>query len=102
MDLSSRRKTSELTRMNRELSEMGEEQWQYKQPKVDPLKIVQWLDEHLDNMTMPMLDQLLDELAIKGVKQALPECSLDPAVIASVPDLRWQRRVEAAEEPIPH
>ena len=102
MDLSSRRKTSELTRMNKELEEMGEEQWQYKPPDIDPLKIVQWLDEHLDNTEMPMLDQLLDELAIKCVKQSMPECSLDPAVIASEPDLRWQRRVEAAAEPIPH
>ena len=49
-----------------------------------------------------MLDQLLDELAIKCVKQGLPECSLDPAVIASAPDLRWQRRMETAAEPIPH
>ena len=88
--------------MNKELCELGEVQWQYKQPGPDPLKIVQWLDEHLENTEMPMLDQLLDELATKCVKLQMLECSLGPAVIASKPDLRWQRRVEAAAEPIPH
>ena len=82
---------NKMAKMNTELLAMGETQWEYKKPCTDPLRMRGWLEDHLHNTQLPMVDELLDGLHTKSHKQRLPPCALDPKEIAADPDLRWQQ-----------
>ena len=90
----------QMDQMNADLGMLGEAQWEFHEPTGDPLRIASWLEQHLDNTQMPMVDELLDGLLIQSHKLELPVCELDPKLIAEAPDLSWQRRAQAAATPI--
>lgn len=98
-DRTSRDDMDYADRFNAKLEQAGMQPWVYQPPVRDSKAISHWLEENWDE-DLPMLDSLLEGLEEKSVKQTMPVCSLDPALIASKPDLRWQDRVAAAAEPM--
>ena len=86
-------------RFNAKLELAGMQPWVYQKPVADAHAISHWLEENWDQ-DLPMLDNLLDQLDQRAAKHTMPVCSLNPTLIASKPDLRWQDRVAAAAEPM--
>ena len=99
-DLSSRLMHKQMDTMNRQLGELGLTQWVFQEPTEDQKRIARWLELHLENDWLPMVDELLEGLNMESHKQTLPVCTLDPKEIASESDLSWQKRVRAAAKPI--
>ena len=86
-------------RINAKLKLVGMQPWVYQETPADVHAISHWLEEDWDQ-DLPMLDSLLGQLDQRAAPHTMPVCSLNPTLIASKPDLRWQDRVAATAEPM--
>ena len=87
--------------MNADLKRLGMVQWQEEQPNADAHAISDWLPEALESM-FPMLDTLLQSLKHVKALSLLPAVTLSTDDILTAPDFRWQDRIKAAAQEIPH
>ena len=99
VDRTSRGDFEYAERINAKLELVGMQPWVYQKPVADAHAISHWLEENW-GQDLPMLNILLGQLDQKAAKHTMQECSLNPTLIVSKPDLRWQDRVAATAEPM--